>query len=74
MRQVERWAQKTQIEKIFSFFDALPRFIHVPKPLLLGSNNHFEILVTCDATTSMVRGELATWMSRLTQIWDFKSL
>jgi len=59
MRQIERWAQKTQIEKIFSFFDALPRFIHVPKPLLLGSNNDFEILVTGDATTSLVRRELA---------------
>lgn len=59
MRQVERWARKTQIAKILSFFDGLPRFIHVPKPLLLGSNNEDEILVVADMTTSRVRGVLA---------------
>jgi hypothetical protein len=42
-----------------SFFDKLPRFIHSPKPVLLGSNNGWEILFEGDATTSMVKGQLA---------------
>jgi hypothetical protein len=43
---------------MLSFFDELPRFIHVPQPLLLGSNNESEILVVGDSTVSRVRGEL----------------
>jgi len=59
MQKVEYWARNTQIAKILTFFDAFPRFIHVPKPLLLGSNNESEILVVGDTTVSLIRGELA---------------
>ena len=59
MRQVERWARKTQIANMLSLFNTLPRFIHAPKPILLDNNNDFEILITGDTKTSMVRRELA---------------
>jgi hypothetical protein len=59
VQKVEYWARNTQIAKMLTFFDALPRFIQVPKPLLLGSNNESEILVFNDTTISLIRGELA---------------
>jgi hypothetical protein len=59
MQQVEYWARRTQIAKILTFFDSFPRFIHIPKPLLLGSNNESEVLVFGDTTVSLIRGELA---------------
>ncbi|MCX6902507.1 MAG: hypothetical protein NTW03_03295, partial [Verrucomicrobia bacterium] len=59
MRRVERWARSTRIATMLSFFDGLPRFVHVPKPLLLGSNNEFEILLQGDTTTNRVRSALA---------------
>src|SRR5579862_725417 len=59
MRRVEQLARRTQISKILSFFDSLPRFIHVPKPILLGSSNNSEILIEGDTTSSRVKGILA---------------
>jgi hypothetical protein len=58
MRKVENWARNTQIAKILSFFDEFPRFIHIPQPLLLGSNNESEILVVHDTTVGRIRDEL----------------
>lgn len=59
INRIERWARRTQIPALLSYFDALPRFVHVPQPLLLGSNNDFEILIEGDATTSVIRKQLA---------------
>jgi len=58
MQKVASWARNTQISKMLSFFDGFPRFIHVPQPLLLGSNNESEILIVGDATVSRIRDEL----------------
>ena len=56
--KVEYWARNTQIAKILSFLDGLPRFIHITQPMLLGSNNESEILVVGDSTVSRIRNEL----------------
>jgi hypothetical protein len=45
MRQVEQWAHRTRLAEMLSFFEALPRFLFLPRPVLLGSNNEWEILV-----------------------------
>jgi len=45
VRQIEKLAKKTKISEMLSFFEGLPRHFKVPRPLLLGSNNQFEILV-----------------------------
>jgi hypothetical protein len=59
MNRIERWARRTQIPALLTYFDRFPRFIHVPQPLLLGSNNDAEILIEGDTTTSIVRNQLA---------------
>lgn len=58
MQRVEYWARNTQIAKILSFFDGLPRFVHIPQPLLLGCNNESEIFFVGDSTVSRIRNEL----------------
>lgn len=58
MRQIEKWARGTKIGKMLSFFDTLPRFVKVPRPLLVGSNNAFEILLEGDLTTHQIRSTL----------------
>jgi hypothetical protein len=59
MKQIERWARRTKIANMLSFFDGLPRFIRFLEPVLLGSNNGWEILVHGDITTSLVKRQLA---------------
>src|SRR6185503_14669026 len=43
-------ARKTRLASMLSFFEALPEQFTVPRPLLLGSNNQYEILVKGLAT------------------------
>lgn len=45
MRQIEQWARQTRLPKMLTFFESLPRFFFLPRAVLLGSNNHNEILV-----------------------------
>jgi len=53
-RRVERLARRTKIGEMLSFFESLPREFEVPRPLLLGSNNDFEILVNGFTTRNRV--------------------
>jgi hypothetical protein len=43
--RVEEWAHGTKLSEILSFFERLPREFYVPRAMLLGSNNQFEVLV-----------------------------
>src|SRR5438552_1895134 len=45
MRQIVEWAHRTRLGEMLSFFEVLPRFLFLPRPVLLGSNNEWEILV-----------------------------
>ncbi len=45
MRQVEQWAEHSNLADMLSFVEGLPRFFVVPRQVLLGSNNKCEILV-----------------------------
>jgi hypothetical protein len=44
-RQIELWAHQTRLAEMVSFFETMPRHFVVPRPVLLGSNNSWEILV-----------------------------
>ena len=54
IRRVEQWARSTQIAKMLSFFERLPREIRVARRVLLGSNNGCEIYFEGFAVTSML--------------------
>jgi hypothetical protein len=54
MHNVERWARATELAKMISFFETLPRHIQFPRPVLIGSNNAEEILIEGYATTTSV--------------------
>lgn len=54
MRQIEQWAHRTRLAEMLSFFESLPRLFFLPRPVLLGSNNEFEILVAESASKGMV--------------------
>lgn len=43
--RVEEWAHGTKLSEMLSFFEELPREFYVPRAMLLGSNNQFEVLV-----------------------------
>jgi hypothetical protein len=43
--RVEKWARETKLSEMLSFFEELPREFYVPRAMLLGSNNEFEVLV-----------------------------
>src|SRR5258708_159885 len=42
--QIEGWARQTRLAEMLSFFENLPRYLFLPRPVLLGSNNEWEIL------------------------------
>jgi hypothetical protein len=43
MRQVDRWAHRTELVKMLDFFQSFSTPIWIPRPVLLGSNNENEI-------------------------------
>ena len=45
MRQIEQWAHRARLAEMLSFFESLPRLFFLSRPVLLGSNNEWEILV-----------------------------
>src|SRR5437867_8190765 len=45
MRQVDRWAQRTQLAKMLDFFQSFSRPIWIQRPVLLGSNNENEVWI-----------------------------
>jgi hypothetical protein len=59
MRRVERLARRCELAKLLSFFEALPKHIYVPRPLVLGSNNEYEILVKGFCTRHAIIKQIA---------------
>jgi hypothetical protein len=45
MRQVDRWAQRTELAKMLDFFQSFSTPIWIERPVLLGSNNENEIWI-----------------------------
>jgi hypothetical protein len=43
MRQIDRWAQRTELAKMLDFFESFSTPIWIQRPVLLGSNNENEI-------------------------------
>jgi hypothetical protein len=43
MRQIDRWAQRTELGKMLDFFESFSTPIWIQRPVMLGSNNENEI-------------------------------
>ena len=43
MRQIERWAQRTELAKMLDFFESCSTPIWIQRPVMIGSNNQNEI-------------------------------
>jgi len=60
MRQIERWAQATQIAETLSFFDLCPRFVEIPRPLLIGSHRDSVVFIEGVTTSGQVKRALVS--------------